>query len=345
MIDPNAGREVGHHRHWLSLLTEGIGPGAVVALGLEGDPHTTSAERRSWYRAALVEASQEQGQLIFLSGDDAIAPALAALRKLRGRSAHFLMFRSDPQPGPRGHLVWATKRLMGMVIRVALPGAVFYELRSPTFSGKPKASSRRQTIYDSSATEVAVSIGRRRAREKLGLPANADIFVVIGVLGAGKHVDTIVHAWRTVEADGPLLYLVGQLPDTPEWQSLRDEISRTDRVVLIDERVDDETFDCYIQAASATLTLYRYSASSGVVLRSLTLGTPVIYGGSRSLRRDLRGLKGTREIRRISEESISEAILRVRDMEKPDPPLQPPSDLMYPTAILKRAARAKDRHS
>jgi hypothetical protein len=160
------------------------------------------------------------------------------------------------------------------------------------------------------------------------------------MLGASKHVDTILEAWRK---DGPAdakLLLVGQSDrDTADLISAATE-SDASGIVWVNERTSDTEFDNYIESADYVFTTYRYSSSSGVALRALALGSRVVYGGSSALIRDLEGVTGTYRISPVTAETVGEFFRNTPEMSTPEFQDGSPENLVFPTPIVEAIRKA-----
>jgi glycosyltransferase involved in cell wall biosynthesis len=333
VIDPNCGLAVGHHQKWFGLFHEALPDGAQVEIVHSEYALQDAADRRHWYSHALeTPAALWATDWVFLSGDDALLGVMRSSRALRKRRVrlHFVIFRVDPQPGLRGLIAWTVRMISREFVLAVMPKrAFFYPVLTPTRKNLPRTSRRAIAMVDSSHLEAREPVGRDTSRARIGLSNTSErLFLVIGMLGPGKHVDTIVRAWLSRPPDGGVLLLVGETESmTAEW--LRDSLGASGSSIRwVNRRVSDEEFDDYIEAADFVFALYRYSASSGVVLRSLALGTPVLYGGSKTLLRDLRAIDGAIPIQPVSVARI------VASMENLP---QKPFTVGYPSAAAELA--------
>jgi glycosyltransferase involved in cell wall biosynthesis len=119
------------------------------------------------------------------------------------------------------------------------------------------------------------------ARERLGLPADRTLLVMIGFLSPSdpdKGYDRAIAAARAVP--DVELHIVGSpIREAPEVDALLAQLraaAREPRIHLHEGFVDDEAFDLWLRAADAVLTPYRTGSSSGVLARARLLGTPFV---------------------------------------------------------------------
>lgn len=122
---------------------------------------------------------------------------------------------------------------------------------------------------------------RQSARESLGVPADAMVFLSIGFIQPHKGFDRAIRAFRGLGERGARLYIVGSLRlDDGEYAAhlaqLRDLAAQTPGVELVDGYVSDELFDRWIVAADSVVLPYRHIWSSGVAERAAIYDRPVI---------------------------------------------------------------------
>jgi glycosyltransferase involved in cell wall biosynthesis len=123
------------------------------------------------------------------------------------------------------------------------------------------------------------------ARERLGIPRDAFVFLSIGFLQPHKGFDRAIRAFARIgpgDPDRPCrLDVVGSVRlEDPDYlvylEELRDLARSTPGVELHEGYVGDETFDLWIVAADALVLPYRFIWSSGVVERAHLYGRPVV---------------------------------------------------------------------
>lgn len=316
VVDPNAGIATGHHAHWFERLRKSLdsfGINSQMSVHPRVPESGTNAE---WYGHAIPDSiASDASQLIFTSGDDALFPILRHLRKVRssGKPVHIFLFRMAKQPRPFGRLTLAAKIMMLIILRIFVTKCRVYVLQMPIGT-----SPRWHTwiglipVLDSSGTEVRNLHGKTAARRAYDLyvPPNHQVLLVIGMLGPGKHVDTIVRAWQHSRVANASLVFVGEAPD--DIHSLLLQASREiPSLCYVPGRATDDDFDRLIEGADAVVALYRYSASSGVVLRALAMGTRVLVGGSTIFVRQLKHVAGVKVIQSVNVLSVSTSLSEI----------------------------------
>jgi glycosyltransferase involved in cell wall biosynthesis len=126
---------------------------------------------------------------------------------------------------------------------------------------------------------------REEARQRLGLPTDAFVFLSIGFLQPHKGFDRAMRAFARIgpgDTARPFrLDVVGSVRlEDPDYlvylEELRDLADATPGVELHEGYVGDETFDLWIVAADALVLPYRFIWSSGVVERAHLYDRPVV---------------------------------------------------------------------
>lgn len=359
IIDPDAGRALGHHRHWLTLLIAAIDPSRPVRVirsveaAQDAEPFEQPlaqvrftelplADLADWYRVSIATAVEDaSSDIIFLAGDEALAPMIrnsGVLRRSKAR-VHALVFRFAAQPRRGGLLMFAVKMGAYLLARARVRNLRLYGLELPV--GRRSALSLLTgfiPVTDSSASESSAPVGKAVARQDSGLGDFGGLLVVVvGVLSHGKHIDTIVNAWRDAARTDATIVFAG-VADAATEAILREAAANISTVEFRAGRMSDREFDRMIEAADFSVALYRYSASSGVVLRSLASGTKVLIGGSGTLRKAFSGTPGVTVINHPSERNVTEAF---RSMSR-DSPVYPTvyrrGDSEFPLPIVSRLA-------
>lgn len=324
IVDRNAGVKSGHHAHWFQRLTSTLETkGIRYQMPIEqlGDE---LLENKQWYENAILRCLKSSGdQMVFTAGDDVILSVFRHMWKIRrsGKPFHLFLFRMARQPNRFGAPILAMKMAMLMLLKVCARNCQLYVLQLPI--GTPPRWHRWLgliPVLDSSAVEVGALVGKPVSRQIFDrfLPAGNQVLLVIGMLGPGKHVDTLVDAWQSSRVPGTSLVFAGEA--SQETHALLVHASaEIPSVCYIPGRLTDEDFDRMIEGADAVVSLYRYSASSGVVLRALAMGTKVLVGGSTIFARQLINVSGVHLMDRITVSTVGSSLGEVLRM-----PVAPP---------------------
>lgn len=316
VVDRNAGVATGHHAHWFERLTTSLTAIGFYSRKSEPSLFPKSASNAQWYGHAIVAAlASDASQLIFTAGDDALLPILRRLWKIRasGKPMHMFLFRMARQPRRFGGPTLVTKIAMLVVLRLFIANCRLYVLQMPV--GTPPRWHRwfgLVPVLDSSGLEVRNLQGKTEARHAYDLfaPTNHQVLLVIGMLGRGKHVDTIVDAWQHSPVPDTSLVFVGEASEDMHSLLLR-AAKKIPSLCYIPGRATDDDFDRLIEGADAVIALYRYSASSGVVLRALAMGTRVLVGGSTVFVRQLNSVVGVKLIGDVTAPKVSASLREV----------------------------------
>ena len=140
---------------------------------------------------------------------------------------------------------------------------------------------------------------QRDARHTLGLNQKKKIFLCIGFLQWHKGFHEAVEAFRKAKGkkEDAELYIVGSVRiSKPEYlkyrNELRSQVNQTEGVFLIEDFVDDKTFDTWIMASDCVVLPYIRISSSGVGARTRLLGRPLIIHGKTNLKNQFQGDNG-----------------------------------------------------
>jgi glycosyltransferase involved in cell wall biosynthesis len=116
-------------------------------------------------------------------------------------------------------------------------------------------------------------ISRQAAREELGLPTDATIFLCIGFIQRHKGFDRAMRAFEKAALTTAQLYVVGSLRleyrDTIEYVAELRALARSSRNIHLHERfLTNEEFDTWIAASDCVVIPYREIWSSSVAARA-----------------------------------------------------------------------------
>lgn len=205
------------------------------------------------------------------------------------RRVTVVLHEPDPAGGPR--LEEAVRRWMWRRAR----RIVFHSEWERERHARRFGRGRRQThavVTHGDFFSTSVTEDRAVARDRLGLPHDRPILLMIGFLspeGPDKGYDRALAALQAAGDPALELHIVGSpIRPGPATEALvgdlRAAAAASPQLVLHEQFVDDETFDRWVRAADAVLTPYRTASSSGVMARAQLLGTPVISSDVGGLR-------------------------------------------------------------
>lgn len=137
----------------------------------------------------------------------------------------------------------------------------------------PGAEPRTELREHHAVLQLARAVGREQARDELGVPASAAVFLCIGFIQESKGFDRAMRAFSRVPGAGARLYVVGsaRTESTAERRcldELRTLAAADGRIALREGFVSDATFDTWIAAADVVVLPYRSIWSSGVAARA-----------------------------------------------------------------------------
>ncbi len=255
------------HLHWLDHYDL---PPTILAQRLHG---ATDLPRRAGRR--LIETAGNLPAVYQLRRWQRLAALfgqLAAFRAAGGRMAytvHNLDPHEDGGPADR----WGAARL----IRQA---DVVHVHDDSTAAAIAARFDRREGVIVAPHGHYLGSypngVGRAEARGRLGLPADAFIYVTLGLLRPYKGLEELLPAFRKTASDDALLLLAGQ-SGSPGYTARLTTLAAGDpRIRLFPRFVPPEDVQLYLNAADVCVLPYRQITTSGAALLAFSFGAPVI---------------------------------------------------------------------
>lgn len=123
------------------------------------------------------------------------------------------------------------------------------------------------------------NLSKEKAREKLGIKDGLVVFLCIGFIQPHKGFDRAIKAFKEIENEHMLLYVVGSL----RLEYYRDYVEKLKKMAegsknikIIEKYLTDEEFDMWIVASDCIIVPYKNIWSSGVIGRAKLYNKPVI---------------------------------------------------------------------
>ena len=123
---------------------------------------------------------------------------------------------------------------------------------------------------------------RAEARQRLGLPPDAFVYLFLGLIRSYKGIDELVAAYRLARSPGTTLLIVGSCKEPRLRRLLAEEVD-TGGVIWHDGFVDSDDVQGYFAAADVAVLPYRRIGTSGSALLAFSFGTPVVTTSSVAL--------------------------------------------------------------
>jgi D-inositol-3-phosphate glycosyltransferase len=289
------------------MVTVGSGPGKVILHDVVGnlDPHAL------WFAKAIRVLKYYVGLAIFAIRTDArlfhilwfrkfpqVERLLLTLHlKLRRKTLVFTAHNVDDRArdGRRGGILYALS--LRFLYRLADHVLVHTKSMKLELSRDFGIPGERVTVVPLGINDVipVASTTQAIAREKLGLAANARVFLFFGNIAPCKGVEDLIRALATLvnDDDRSVLLTVGRVRDRscePYWRGLEQQIAESGirGYVRHDVRyVHDEEVELFFRAADVSILPYRKVYQSGVLGLSYALGVPVIAADIASMKEDI----------------------------------------------------------
>lgn len=181
---------------------------------------------------------------------------------------------------------------------------------------------------------TAHSRDRAAIRQRLGLPADAKLVGVFGLVSGRKNAPLILDAIRAGRA-GATLVLAGSVrPEVNEWLDGLDADARA-RVLVRDGFLSNQDLDSYVAAADVVVLALTNNGPSGIMGKALAAGVPVVSAGSEVRAHELAVTGGGRAAD-LTAEGIGAAIddLLAHGLPAPGPDTVPPTSPAEYAAVL-----------
>jgi beta-1,4-mannosyltransferase len=119
-------------------------------------------------------------------------------------------------------------------------------------------------------------IGREAARDRLGLPADAFVYLALGLMRPYKGIEELAPAFRSLPDPGAVLLLVGKPSPARYGETLAQLVAGDARIRLIPQFVPPQDVQLYLNAADICVLPYRQITTSGAALLAFSFGVPVL---------------------------------------------------------------------
>lgn len=245
-------------------------------------PLVDSINPVSWFTAGRAVRSEHPDAVLLAYWTPHLAPALAGVAAASRTPAIGLVHNARPHDesllsDPLGKLF-----LGRLSAAVTLSESVSDDVREMGFEGDVRTAFH--PVYD----HFGEPLGRRLARERLGLPIDGPLLLCLGLVRRYKGFDLALEAFPDVLSARPdaTLVVAGEAYD----DGLEKVITQLPahvraRVVRSDRYIPDAEVPLYYSAADLLLLPYRSATQSGALAAAAHFGLPVIVS-------DVPGLAG-----------------------------------------------------
>ncbi len=120
------------------------------------------------------------------------------------------------------------------------------------------------------------TVDRIEARRRLDLPADAFVYVTLGLLRPYKGLEELLPAFRSLAAADARLLVAGQPAAADYVRGLEARAAADPRIRLVPHFVPSEEVQLFFNAADVGVLPYRQITTSGAALLAFSFGLPVI---------------------------------------------------------------------
>lgn len=117
---------------------------------------------------------------------------------------------------------------------------------------------------------------REQARQKLGLPETALVYLFFGYVKPYKGVEDLIEAFRSVQESQAILLVVGKPLDEKIRNKIESLASADPRIRTSLGYIADDDIQYYFRAADVVVFPFRHTQTSGSLMLALSYGCPVI---------------------------------------------------------------------
>lgn len=120
------------------------------------------------------------------------------------------------------------------------------------------------------------TIDRESARQRLGLPSGAYVYLCLGQVRPYKGLDQLITAFMRLEEPGSTLMIAGRTESEEYRTHLETLASAHANVRLFPGYVADDELQVFFNAADACVFPYRRATTSGAALLAFSFGKPIV---------------------------------------------------------------------
>jgi len=120
------------------------------------------------------------------------------------------------------------------------------------------------------------NVRREEARDRLGIPPEAFVYLFIGQIRPYKGLEQLIRAFGELDDAGALLVLAGQINDAGYAEHIRAQIAGRANVKIFFDYIPDEELQFFFNSADACVLPYRRATTSGAALLAFSFGKPIV---------------------------------------------------------------------
>lgn len=119
------------------------------------------------------------------------------------------------------------------------------------------------------------TLSRAEARQRLDLPENKTVLLLLGVIRPYKNAEALIEAFRDLPGDDLRLLIAGK-PDSQGYANTLETLAKGDpRIIFHFAFVADDDLQLFLNASDAVVIPFRNATNSGSVALALSFSRPV----------------------------------------------------------------------
>lgn len=127
------------------------------------------------------------------------------------------------------------------------------------------------------------NLGRDKARDTLGIPADAKVLSFVGQVRPYKNLPALLRAFSKMEDPSAVLLIAGKLKLYDRTAEFEELVAGDLRVKVFREFVPGDKVQLYLEAADLVVLPFRETLNSGSAILGLSFDRPVLVPGHASL--------------------------------------------------------------
>jgi beta-1,4-mannosyltransferase len=119
-------------------------------------------------------------------------------------------------------------------------------------------------------------LSRFEARQQLGVPDDAFVYLFLGLIRPYKGVEDLIDAFEELELPASQLLVVGRVFGASYREKLLNRVQNNPAIKLVPEFIPDEAIQLYMNGCDICVLPYRNITTSSAAVLALSFGRPVI---------------------------------------------------------------------
>ena len=120
------------------------------------------------------------------------------------------------------------------------------------------------------------TISKKEAREKLGLPSEEQVFLILGAIKPYKGIEEAIEAFKQIGPQNQKLVIAGKPQNEEIRSTIESLIDNDENILFFPKFIDDDEIQGFMNAADVCVFPFRKILTSGSVILAMSFGKAVI---------------------------------------------------------------------